>query len=122
MKQLVEDMFLDTPTVPEKNDMSWGCFLVTGDTDYVQDVIAAMKHLDERKDLYVFLTGATAQWSLASLAASDDKVRARLEAAAKGTDPQIAAAAQVALTKPVGEIRATTIEILKQQKDAGVWQ
>jgi len=30
------NMFLDTPTAPEKNDMSWGCFFITGDVGYVR--------------------------------------------------------------------------------------
>ena len=122
MESDVNAMFHATPTTPTKNDMSWGCFFVTGDTSYIQDVILAMKHLDERKDLSKFLTGATAQWSLAALARTDDTVRATLETAAKGADKEIAAAANVALTRPVGEIRATTVEILKKQKEAGVWQ
>jgi len=121
MESSVEAMFQATPTVPEKNDMSWGCFFVTGDISYAQDVILAMKHLDERKDLYKYLTAATAQWSLAGISRDDARVRAALEATAKGEDKQLADAAQVALTKPIGEIRSTTVEVLKQQKDAGVW-
>jgi hypothetical protein len=121
MESSVEAMFMATPIVPEKNDMSWGCFFITGDTSYVQDVVLAMKHLDERKDLKKFLTGASAQWSLCSISLRDDKVRGMLQAAAKGTDPQLAAAAQQALSRPPGELRESMLATLREQKKAGVW-
>ena len=38
------DLFLQVPLQPKKNDMSWGCYFVTGDVSYVQDVIAALKN------------------------------------------------------------------------------
>jgi hypothetical protein len=115
------NMFLATPTVPKKNDMAWGCFFITGDVSYVQDVIVAMKYLDERKDLSRFLTAGSAQWSLAGLSRENDLVRAALETAAKGSDKKLAAAANDALTKSVTELRASMIETLRAQKQAGVW-
>ncbi len=121
MESDVNAMFHDTPTLPVKNDMSWGCYFVTGDASYAQDVILAMKNLDERKDLNKFLTAASAQWSLAGLASKDDKIHAALEAAAKGNDKQLAAAAKAALTTPVADLRAGMIQTLREQKKAGVW-
>ena len=121
MESSVEAMFQATPTVPEKNDMSWGCFFITGDTSYVQNVVLAMKHLGERKDLNKYLTAASAQWSLASISTQDDKVREVLQAAAKGADAQLAAAAREALSRPVGELRESMIATLREQQKAGVW-
>lgn len=116
------NLFLDTPTLPEKNDMSWGCFFITGDVDYVQDVIAAMRDLGERKDMWRYLTASSAQWSLAGISRDDDKVRSALEATANGSDRQLASAAHDALTRSSEELRKSTIETLRAQKEAGIWK
>ena len=116
------DLFLQAPLRPSKNDMSWGCYFVTGDVSYAEDVIAALKHLDDRQDLVKFLTASSAQWSLCAIAKDDAEVRAALERAAKGKDKVIADAAKDALKKSPGEIRAESIEVAKAQKAAGVWK
>ena len=116
------DLFLRVPLQPKKNDMSWGCYFVTGDVSYVQDVIAALKNLGERQDLWKYLTASSAQWSLSGIAKDDARVRAELEQAAKGKNTVVADAARDALQKPPGAIRAETLEVMKAQKAAGVWK
>jgi hypothetical protein len=115
-------LFLQVPLQPKKNDMSWGCYFVTGDVSYAQDVIAALKDLGERQDIMKYLTASSAQWSLSGIAKDDAKVRVALEQAAKGTDKVVADAARDALQKPPSAIRAGTIEVMKAQKAAGVWK
>jgi len=87
MESSVEAMFMATPILPEKNDMSWGCFFITGDTSYVQDVVLAMKHLEERKDLNKFLTGASAQWSLCSISLRDDTAAGAIASCRSSRNP-----------------------------------
>jgi hypothetical protein len=116
------DLFLQVPLQPKKNDMSWGCYFVTGDVSYVQDVIAALKNLGERQDIWKYLTATSAQWSLSGIAKDDAQVRAALEEAAKGKNKIVADAARDALQKSPDEIRAETIEVAKAQKAAGVWK
>jgi hypothetical protein len=116
------DLFLQVPLQPKKNDMSWGCYFVTGDVSYAQDVIAALKDLDERRDILKYLTASSAQWSLSAICKNDTKVRAALEQAAKGTDKVVADAAQDALQKSPDAIHAGTLEVMKAQKAAGVWK
>jgi hypothetical protein len=106
---------------PARNDMFWGCFFATGDERYAQEVIATMAHLEERKNMQLYLAAASAQWSLASIAKSDGKVRSVLQMAAAGKDAGIAAAAQDALTKPIKEIRDAAANVLRQQREAGAW-
>jgi hypothetical protein len=106
---------------PEKNDMQWGCFFATGDERYLREVIATMGFLGERKDMRKYLAGASAQWSLADIAKRDAKVKAALQGAAAGQDVKLAAAARDALDKPVADIRASAEQVLRQQRDAGVW-
>jgi hypothetical protein len=116
------DLFLQVPLIPKKNDMSWGCYFVTGDVSYAQDVIAALKNLGERQDIWKYLTASSAQWSLSGIAKDDAKVREALEQAAKGKDKVVADAARDALQKPPDALRAGTIEVIKAQKAAGVWK
>jgi hypothetical protein len=116
------DLFLQVPAQPKKNDMSWGCYLVTGDVSYAQDVIAALKNPDNRQDLIKYLTASSAQWSLSGIAKDDSKVRAALEQAARDKNKVVAEAARDALEKSPDAIRAATIEILKAQRAAGVWK
>ena len=116
------DLFLQVPVQPKKNDMSWGCYFVTGDVSYAQDVIAALKNLSERQDMWKYLTASSAQWSLSGIAKDDAVVRAALEQAAKGKNKVVADASQDALQKPPDAIRAATIEVMKAQKAAGVWK
>ena len=116
------DLFLQVPLQPKKNDMSWGCYFVTGDVSYAQDVIAALKNLGERQDIWKYLTASSAQWSLSGIAKDDAEVRAALEQAAKDKNKVLADAARDALQKTPGAIRAATIEVIKAQKAAGVWK
>jgi hypothetical protein len=116
------NLFLRVPLQPKKNDMSWGCYFVTGDVSYAQDVIAALKNLGERQDILKYLTASSAQWSLSGIAQDDANVRAALEQAANSKNKVVADAARDALQKPPGAIRAETLEVLKAQKAAGVWK
>jgi hypothetical protein len=116
------DLFLQVPLQPKKNDMSWGCYFVTGDVSYAEDVIAALKHLGERQDIWKYLTASSAQWSLSGIAQDDAKVRAALEQAAKDKNKVVADAARDALQKSPDAIRAATYEVIKAQKAAGVWK
>jgi hypothetical protein len=117
-----EDLFLQVPLQPKKNDMSWGCYFVTGDIGYAQDVIAALKDLGERQDMWKYLTASSAQWSLSGIAKNDAKVRKALEQATKDKNNVVADAARDALQKPPSAIRDSTIEVIKAQKAAGVWK
>jgi hypothetical protein len=117
-----EHLFLQLPLQPKKNDMSWGCYFVTGDVSYAQDVIAALQYIGERQDMWKYLTASSAQWSLSGISRNDAKVRAALEEAVKDKNKVVADAARDALQKPPDAIRAGTYEVLKAQKAAGVWK
>jgi hypothetical protein len=114
-------LLAETPVSPARNDMVWGCFFVTGDERYAQEVIATMRHLGERKNLELYLAAASAQWSLASIAQGDANVRAALQVVAAGADAELAAASKEALEKPLSELRDAATRVLREQKEAGVW-
>jgi hypothetical protein len=114
-------MLAEAEVSPARNDMNWGCFFATGDERYIDNVISMLGMLDERKDLTRFLTASSAQWSLAGISKSHDKVRAELKLATASGDARIASGAREALSKPVDEIRASAEQIVRQQHEAGAW-
>ncbi len=85
-------------------------------------MVDTLAYLGERKDLQKYLAASSAQWSLADISRAHDRVREVLEAAAKGKDATIAAGAGEALAKPASEIREATVQVLRQQHEAGVWK
>jgi hypothetical protein len=108
-----------TPISPGRNDMDWGAFFATGDLGYVDDVIARLNDLGERKDLMRYVTAGSAAWSLASNARQHPKVHARLEALKTSKGP-LASIADEMLNKPE-QIQEEMMAVLKAQHQAGVW-
>ena len=109
-----------TPISPKRNDMNWACFFGSGEEKYLDNLVEVLAYLEERKDLNLFLTGATAQWSLSSNALDHPRVKAKLEqlSATKGPLQEIAAAT---LAKSPEQIRAETTAVVKEQRQRGVW-
>src|ERR1700680_3180547 len=65
----------------ELNDMYWGAFFASGNPDYLKKLVDQLHYVDERNDSYLFMTGVSAKWSLASNAQSHILVRSTLETA-----------------------------------------
>ena len=109
-----------TPISPRRNDMNWACFFGSGEEKYLDKLVEALGNLGERKDLNLFMTGATAQWSLSNNALDHPRVKAKLEqlSATKGPVQEITAAT---LAKSPEQIRAETTAIVKEQRQRGVW-
>ena len=61
------------------NDLYWGAYYASGNPCYIDRVVDEMRFLDESSDPRLFLTGATARWSLASHAVTHESVRQHLE-------------------------------------------
>ncbi len=106
---------------PVKNDMNWACFFATGELRYLNGVISTLRYLDERKDVYLFLTAASAKWSLSSNARGHEKVRIAIKAARAGNNHKLSEIAEDILNKKPEEIRQETILVVKSQKEKGVW-
>ena len=105
---------------PKRNDMNWACFFGSGEEKYLDNLVEVLAYLEERKDLNLFLTGATAQWSLSSNALDHPRVKAKLEqlSATKGPMQKIAAET---LAKSPEQLRAETTAVVKEQRQRGVW-
>lgn len=106
---------------PAKNDMNWACFFATGDLKYLNGIIKTLKYLDERNDINLFLTAASAKWSLSSNAKTHEKVRLAIEAMRVGDIEEMRPLAVDILAESPQQIKDETIAILKEQREKGIW-
>jgi hypothetical protein len=68
-------------------DDAWAAFMATGDTRFVDEVIAALPLVEVRGDTRRLLVGSAAKWSLASNAYQHERVLEACEAALLHADP-----------------------------------
>ena len=109
-----------TDQAPWMNDMCWGAFFASGRKELLDRLIETTALWDERNDKMLFLTGATALWSLAGNARTHERVRQALEAAKTGADAKKAARLDLALTS-VSSVLDQMRAVMKEQTDAGKW-
>ena len=109
-----------TDEAPWMNDMYWGAFFASGRREYLDRLIAATKHWEERTDRNLFLTGATALWSLAGNARTHERVREAIESARRNADATTAARLSLALADPAA-IRDRMRAVVAEQTAAGKW-
>jgi hypothetical protein len=113
-------LLAQVPISPTLNDMNWACFFGSGEEKYLDNLVNALSHLIEEKDLNSFLTGATAMWSLSSNALAHARVKAKLDNL-RATKGQLQPIAVAILTKSPEELRAETTAYVKEQRQQGVW-
>lgn len=104
------------------NDMYWAAYFASGDPLYVRKVIKQLVYCDERTDVNLYLTGASAQWSLAGNAANHPDVRAIMEKASHSATGRVQKLLVAALQQTPEQIRNETISVLKAGKAAGNWK
>lgn len=105
------------PISPSFNDMNWAAYFATGNTNYVENILANCKHAKNRKDLNLFLTGASAQWSLCSNASQDKNVKQFL----KTTKNFKKFATQILESDPL-ELKNKITRIVQEERTKGNWQ
>jgi hypothetical protein len=111
----IDSIYAKTPLSPEYNDMNWASYFATGDTKFLDKIIANATHAEDRVDRNLFLTGASAQWSLCSNARQDKRVKEHLTALKENK------AIQAILGKDPQEFRQEMIDIIKAQRAKGLW-
>lgn len=110
------------PTSSAKNDMNWACFFATGEFKYLNSIITSLKYIENRDDINLFLTAASAKWSLSSNAKCHCKVRMAIEAMKIDDVPAIRQIANEILDKDPQAISEETVVVLKELKEKGVWK
>ena len=109
-----------TDEAPWMNDMYWGAYFASGKRVYLDRLIAVTKYWEERNDRNLFLTGATALWSLAGNARTHEQVREAIESARRGADQVTSARLGLALADPAA-IRDRMRAVVAEQSEAGKW-
>jgi len=107
---------------PQVNDMYWGAFFASGHPAYVRRLIDELMYCDERQDMQLFLSGATAKWSLLSNAKSHPLVRQILAQAKNDADPKLREILVIMDGQNATDVWRDIQDVLAQQKAAGVWQ
>lgn len=111
----IDSIYSKTPKSPEYNDMNWASFFATGDTKFLDKIIANVPYAEERVDRNLFLTGASAKWSLSSNARQDKRVKEHLDGLRENKS------IREILDKHPQEFRQEMIDIIKAQRAKGVW-
>ena len=103
---------------PPYNDINWAAYFASGNTDYLDNILKNTPYDLEREDLNLFMTGFSAKWSLCSNARQDKNVKAYLESVEEGEKYPIAEI----LEKEPYEFREKAIQVVKEQREKGVWK
>ncbi len=96
--------------------MNWASFFATGDVRFLDHIIGKILLAEDRIDRNLFLTGASAKWSLCSNARQDKLVKEHLTGV-KENKKQI----EEILKKEPQEFRQEMIDVIKEQRAKGLW-
>lgn len=109
------------PPSPSHNDWMWGAYFASGDTEYLDGIIATLPHSAHRESQEVFLAGATARWSLASNAQQHFAIERYVRERLQGADDELAPLLREALERDPASFREDLVRVIREQKEAGVW-
>jgi hypothetical protein len=104
------------------NDAYWGAFFATGNPKFVDKIVDQLRYFDERTDEALFLSGATAMWSLATNSHTYTAVRSAIDSAKVNADKRTQELIAQLLTDDPARIKQEIAEVVKTQRDAGRWK
>ena len=99
---------------PDSNDLIWGAYFGTGDTRYLDKLIGETKLIEREDSLVLFMTGASAKWSLASNALLHPSIKNFITEKIPTTDEETKKILVEILALDPGEIRD---EIMKKVEE-----
>ena len=109
-------LFANLPLTPAYNDVAWAAYFATGDPQYLDLLVRNCRYAAERKNLNRYLTGASARWSLCSMAKQDSLVQQYL------LTQRTTKEAQLILHSNPSALRQQISEVLAQNQQRGGWQ
>ena len=112
----IKNLMNKFPISPSYNDMNWSAFFSTGENKYLELILNNTPKAENRIDLNLFLTGASAKWSLCSNANQHKKVKYFLETTSNHKE----IANEILNSYPV-DFRNQLVEIIKEQRSKGIW-
>ena len=104
------------------NDVYWGAFFARGNPKFVHRLVDQLRFFDERDDQALFFAGATAMWSLASVAQTQPAVRSAIEEAKPKADKRTQELISELLTQDPESIKQEMRDIVRHQQEAGKWK
>jgi hypothetical protein len=115
---LSQDTILNWPGhSPSINDLHWGGFFASGDTRYLSKLVSEMEYCDTNDSLLLFLTGASAKWSLSSNANQYIEVKHFLEVAKDTSSNYLRTQIEESLQLTPNELQDKMIEKIKLYKN-----
>lgn len=115
------ELLNETPLSAKRNDMNWACFFITGDNQYINDIISTLEYLDNRKDIDLYLTAASAKWSLSINSKYHHKVKVEIETLQNDNKSSMQSVANDILNQSPQQIREETVAVVKDKKSKGEW-
>ena len=98
------------------NDMNWSSFFATGNKKYLDNIISNIPYAENRSDINLFLAGASAKWSLCSNSKQDKVVKNYLTTLQNNNK-----VIKEILSKDQQDYREEMVNILRKQKEKGIW-
>ena len=103
------------------NDLCWGAYYASGKPEYIRALVQRLAYLNERKSLQLYLTAASAQWSLSANARQHVGVRRILDQEHEKASPPIRAAIEEAVESSPAALQESATKVLREQHAAKVW-
>jgi hypothetical protein len=111
----IDSIYSKTPLSPEYNDMNWASYFATGDVKFLDKILGNVSLAENRVDINLFLTGASAKWSLCSNSRQDNRVKDHLSGLKENKN------IKEILEKNPQKFRQEMIDVIKEQRAKGVW-
>ena len=109
-------LFTALPPTPSYNDMAWAAYFATGDPQYLNLLIRNCRYAVERKNMNLYVTGASARWSLCAMARQDSLVQQYL--LTQRTSKEV----QLILRADPSALRQQITEVTAQNQQRGGWK
>ena len=112
----IDTIYFNEKKSPAYNDMNWSSYFASGNLKYLDNIISNIHYSNERIDRNLFLTGASAKWSLCSNARQDLNVKKYLKSQKKNNK-----SVGEILKKEPYEFKEEMITVIKEQRAKGLW-
>jgi hypothetical protein len=106
---------------PELNDVYWAAFFASGNPEYIKKLVEQLRFDDERDNLKLYMTGASAKWSLSDQARKIGLVRSTIEAAKATADKRTQELIDELLSRKPEDLRRDMAATVAKQRAAGKW-
>lgn len=112
----IDSIYSKTPLSPAFNDMNWSSYFATGNVKFLDRIISNIPLAENRIDRNLFLTGASAKWSLCSNARQDKQVKEYLS-----NQKDNKKVIKEILKKEPQEFKQEMKDIIAEQRAKGLW-